>query len=93
MGVNAVGPLPADTLFVRAHKGEFDGIVAMYHDAGHIAMKLRSGWRCVNISAGLPIIRTSVAHGTAYDIAGKGSADASSLIEAAKVAVKLASNR
>ncbi len=72
MGVNAVGPLPADTLFVRAHKGEFDGIVAMYHDAGHIAMKLRSGRRCVNISAGLPIIRTSVAHGTAYDIAGKG---------------------
>jgi 4-hydroxythreonine-4-phosphate dehydrogenase len=89
-GITASGPYPADTLFVRAHRGEFDGIVAMYHDEGHIAMKLRSGWRCVNITAGLPIVRTSVAHGTAYDIAGRGVADASSLIEAAKVAARLA---
>jgi 4-hydroxythreonine-4-phosphate dehydrogenase len=90
-GMDASGPWPADTLFVRAHKGEFDGIVAMYHDEGHIAMKLRSGMRCVNISAGLPIVRTSVAHGTAYDIAGKGIADAGSLIEAVRVAAKLSS--
>jgi len=90
-GIDVSGPYPADTLFVRAHKGEFDGIVAMYHDEGHIAMKLRSGWRCVNISAGLPIVRTSVAHGTAYDIAGKGLADASSLVEAVRVAARLAS--
>ena len=62
----------------------------MYHDEGHIAMKLRSGWRCVNISAGLPVVRTSVAHGTAYDIAGKGIASPESLIAAARVAVKLA---
>lgn len=89
-GIDATGPWPADTLFVRAHKGEFDGIVAMYHDEGHIAMKLRSGWRCVNISAGLPIVRTSVAHGTAYDIAGKGIASPESLLEAARVAAKLA---
>jgi 4-hydroxythreonine-4-phosphate dehydrogenase len=89
-GIDASGPYPADTLFVRASSGEFDGIVAMYHDEGHIAMKLRSGWRCVNITAGLPIVRTSVAHGTAYDIAGRGLADASSLVEAVKVAVKLA---
>jgi len=89
-GMTVSGPIPADTLFVRAHKGEFDGIVAMYHDEGHIAMKLRSGWRCVNITAGLPIVRTSVAHGTAFDIAGKGVADESSLIEAAAVAAKLA---
>jgi 4-hydroxythreonine-4-phosphate dehydrogenase len=88
-GIEASGPWPADTLFVRAHKGEFDGIVAMYHDEGHIAMKLRCGPRCVNISAGLPIVRTSVAHGTAYDIAGKGIADAGSLITAAEVAAKL----
>jgi 4-hydroxythreonine-4-phosphate dehydrogenase len=88
--INVSGPYPADTLFVRAGKGDFDGIVAMYHDEGHIAMKLRSGWRCVNITAGLPIVRTSVAHGTAYDIAGKGMADESSLIEAAQVAAKLA---
>jgi 4-hydroxythreonine-4-phosphate dehydrogenase len=88
-GIEASGPYPADTLFVRAGRGEFDGVVAMYHDQGHIAMKLRSGWRCVNITAGLPIVRTSVAHGTAYDIAGRGVADASSLVEAVKVAVQL----
>jgi len=89
-GIDVSGPWPADTLFVRAHKKEFDGIVAMYHDEGHIAMKLRCGWRCVNISAGLPIVRTSVAHGTAYDIAAKGVADPVSLIEAAHVAARLA---
>jgi 4-hydroxythreonine-4-phosphate dehydrogenase len=92
-GVQVSGPIPADTLFVRANKGEFDGIVATYHDQGHIAMKLRSGWRCVNVTAGLPIVRTSVAHGTAYDIAGQGVADESSLIEAARVAAKLAHAR
>ncbi len=91
--INVSGPWPADTLFVRAHKGEFDGIVAMYHDEGHIAMKLRCGPRCVNITVGLPIIRTSVAHGTAYDIAGKGLADAGSLVAAADVAARLATNR
>jgi len=89
-GINVSGPWPADTLFVRSHKGEFDGIVAMYHDEGHIAMKLRCGPRCVNITVGLPIVRTSVAHGTAYDIAGKGVADEGSLIAAADVATKLA---
>ena len=89
-GIDASGPHPADTLFVRANRGEFDGIVAMYHDEGHIAMKLRSGLRCVNISAGLPIVRTSVAHGTAYDIAGQGVADCGSLIEAVRVAARLA---
>ena len=92
-GIDVSGPWPADTLFVRAHKGEFDGIVAMYHDEGHIAMKLRSGWRCVNICAGLPIVRTSVAHGTAYDIAGKGIASPESLIAAARVAAKLAKSQ
>lgn len=92
-GIAASGPYPADTLFVRAHRGEFDGVVAMYHDAGHIAMKLRSGLRCVNITAGLPIVRTSVAHGTAYDIAGQGVADAASLHAAAAVAARLAGVR
>jgi 4-hydroxythreonine-4-phosphate dehydrogenase len=92
-GINVSGPLPADTLFVRAHRGDFDGVVALYHDQGHIAMKLRSGWRCVNITCGLPIIRTSVAHGTAYDIAGRRQADPASLIEAVKVAAKLAAAR
>lgn len=92
-GIDVTGPWPADTLFVRADKGEFDGIVAMYHDEGHIAMKLRSGPRCVNITVGLPIVRTSVAHGTAYDIAGKGVADPGSLVAATDVASRLAASR
>jgi 4-hydroxythreonine-4-phosphate dehydrogenase len=92
-GIEVSGPWPADTLFVRAHRGEFDGIVAQYHDEGHIAMKLRSGPRCVNISTGLPLVRTSVAHGTAYDIAGRGVADESSLIEAVRVAARLAARK
>lgn len=91
--IEVSGPYPADTLFVRAHQGEFDGIVAPYHDQGHIAMKLRSGMRCVNISAGLPLVRTSVAHGTAYDIAWRGLADPSSLLEATRVAALLAKGK
>jgi 4-hydroxythreonine-4-phosphate dehydrogenase len=92
-GVNASGPWPSDTLFVRARRGEFDGIVAMYHDQGHIALKLLGGPHAVNISAGLPLVRTSVAHGTAYDIAGKGVADARGLVTAARVAGRLVSAR
>jgi 4-hydroxythreonine-4-phosphate dehydrogenase len=91
--IDAGGPFPSDTLFVRARSGAFDGIVAMYHDQGHIALKLIGGLRAVNITVGLPIIRTSVAHGTAYDIAGRGVADATSLIEAARVAAKMVHGR
>lgn len=90
-GIDIVGPLPSDTLFVRATQGEFHGIVAMYHDQGHIPLKLLGGMSAVNISAGLPIVRTSVAHGTAYDIAWQGKADPHSMIEATKVAAQLAS--
>jgi 4-hydroxythreonine-4-phosphate dehydrogenase len=89
-GLHASGPWPCDTLFVRAWRGDFDGVVAMYHDQGHIALKLLGQGRAVNISAGLPIVRTSVAHGTAYDIAGRGLADAASLLEATRVAALLA---
>jgi 4-hydroxythreonine-4-phosphate dehydrogenase len=92
-GLQASGPWPCDTLFVRARRGDFDGIVAMYHDQGHIALKLLGEGRAVNISAGLPIVRTSVAHGTAYDIAGRGIADPASLIEATRVAALLARTR
>lgn len=88
-GLDVSGPWPSDTLFVRAREGAFDGIVAMYHDQGHIALKLLGRGRAVNISAGLPIVRTSVAHGTAYDIAGRGIADADSLVEAARIAAQL----
>ena len=92
-GIPVTGPWPSDTLFVRATRGEFDGIVAMYHDQGHIALKLLGGLYAVNITVGLPLVRTSVAHGTAYDIAGRGSADASSLIEATRVAARLCGKR
>jgi 4-hydroxythreonine-4-phosphate dehydrogenase len=89
-GLIVTGPVPSDALWVRAADGEFDGLAVMYHDQGHIAMKMRSGKRAVNVTAGLPIVRTSVAHGTAYDIAGKRLADPSSLVAAARVAALLA---
>ncbi|MBL8798471.1 MAG: 4-hydroxythreonine-4-phosphate dehydrogenase PdxA [Planctomycetia bacterium] len=89
-GLEVSGPWPCDTLFVRARQGEFDGVVAMYHDQGHIALKLLGIGQLVNISAGLPIVRTSVAHGTAYDIAGQGVADEQSMVTAARAAAKLA---
>ena len=82
-GIEVSGPWPSDTLFVRATRGEFDGIVAMYHDQGHIPLKLLGGLHAVNVSVGLPLVRTSVAHGTAFDIAWRGVADPISLIEAA----------
>jgi 4-hydroxythreonine-4-phosphate dehydrogenase len=89
-GIDASGPWPCDTLFVRASRGEFDGIVAMYHDQGHVALKLLGGTDAVNISAGLPLVRTSVAHGTAYDIAGRGIADARGMVSAVRIAARLA---
>jgi 4-hydroxythreonine-4-phosphate dehydrogenase len=92
-GINIQGPIPADTLFQRAVAGEFDGIVALYHDQGHIALKLAGRGRAVNISAGLPIVRTSVAHGTAFDIAWQGKADAESLLTATRYATGLARAR
>jgi 4-hydroxythreonine-4-phosphate dehydrogenase len=89
-GIDASGPWPTDTLFQRARQGAFDGVVAMYHDQGHIALKLLGGLHAVNISVGLPLVRTSVAHGTAYDIAWRGAADGAGMIEAALVAARLA---
>lgn len=91
--INVTGPLPADALWAQAATGAYDGVVAMYHDQGHIPMKMRFGRKLVNITAGLPIIRTSVAHGTAYDIAGQAKADPSSLIVAAEIAARLARKR
>jgi len=85
-GINAFGPFPSDTLFTR---NSFDAIVAMYHDQGLIPIKLRSFDKAVNITLGLPLIRTSPGHGTAFDIAGKGIADPSSMIEAIKMAQRL----
>lgn len=92
-GLSIEGPLPADTLMVRAAAGEFDAVVAMYHDQGHIALKLLDMHRAVNITLGLPIVRTSVAHGTAHDVAWQGTVDASSLLQAVEVAARLAAHR
>jgi len=89
-GIRATGPYPADTLFHRAHRGEFDATVAMYHDQALIPIKLLAFGRAVNLTVGLPFVRTSVDHGTAYDIAGKGIADPGSLLEALKLAARLA---
>ncbi|MBW3542829.1 MAG: 4-hydroxythreonine-4-phosphate dehydrogenase PdxA [Planctomycetes bacterium] len=89
-GVSVEGPLPADTLFRRAVDGEFDGVVAMYHDQGHIALKLLGFGRAVNVTLGLPIVRTSPSHGTAFDIAWQGVARAEGMIDAIQVAARLA---
>ena len=91
-GIDARGPYPADTLFLRALRGEFDVVVACYHDQGLIPVKMAAFGKAVNVTLGLPIIRTSVDHGTAFDIAGKGLADPSSMIEAVKLAARLATN-
>ncbi|MXX02500.1 MAG: 4-hydroxythreonine-4-phosphate dehydrogenase PdxA [Gemmatimonadetes bacterium] len=88
-GWRITGPLPPDTVFMRARKGDFDGIIGMYHDQGHIPVKAIAFDRTVNVTLGLPIIRTSVDHGTAFDIAGKGIADAGNLGEALRMAVSL----
>ena len=88
-GLKVSGPLPPDTVFLRAARGEFDIVVAMYHDQGHIPMKLRGFESGVNVTMGLPIIRTSVDHGTAFDIAGTGKASEASLAAAIDVAVKM----
>lgn len=92
-GVDAVGPLPADTLMIRASEGEFDAVVAMYHDQGHIALKLLAMHHAVNVTLGLPIIRTSVAHGTAFDRAWQGRAESTGMVAAIKTAATLAERR
>jgi 4-hydroxythreonine-4-phosphate dehydrogenase len=89
-GIDVSGPFPADTIFVRAARGEFDVVIAAYHDQGLVPVKLLAFGRAVNVTLGLPIIRTSVDHGTAFDIARQGVADEGSLIEAILLAAKLA---
>jgi 4-hydroxythreonine-4-phosphate dehydrogenase len=92
-GVTIEGPIPGDTVFVRASRGEFDCVIACYHDQGLIPVKLLSFGHAVNVTIGLPIIRTSVDHGTAFDIAGKGVANPGSMIAAVKLAAQMASTR
>src|SRR5262245_15353971 len=88
-GLAVTGPLPADTLFFRAQRGDFDLVVAMYHDQGHAPVKVMGIETGVNVTVGLPVVRTSVDHGTAFDIAGTGTADEASLIEAINQALRL----
>ena len=88
-GVDVSGPYAADTLFVRAARGEFDVVLALYHDQATIAVKARSFGSAVNMTLGLPFLRTSVDHGTAFDLAGKGTADHGSLVEAILLAARL----
>ena len=88
-GITVDGPFPGDTVFVRAMRGEFDAVIACYHDQGLIPIKLVAFGQAVNVTLGLPIVRTSVDHGTAFDIAGRGIADPSSLIGAIKLAARL----
>ncbi len=90
-GLAVTGPLPADTVFVRAVQGEFDAVVAAYHDQGLVPVKLLAFGRAVNVTLGLPFVRTSVDHGTAFDIAALGRADPGSLLAAMALAVELAS--
>jgi 4-hydroxythreonine-4-phosphate dehydrogenase len=93
VGIEAHGPFPADTVFVRAVRGEFDGVICMYHDQGLIPLKLLSWDEGVNVTIGLPIVRTSPDHGTAFDIAGQGKADPRSLQAAIALAVDMSAHR
>jgi 4-hydroxythreonine-4-phosphate dehydrogenase len=88
--IDVTGPFPGDTIFVRAQRGEFDVVIACYHDQGLIPIKLVAFGEAVNVTLGLPIVRTSVDHGTAFDIAGRGVADPGSMIAAVLLAARLA---
>ncbi len=92
-GINCLGPYPADTLFLRAVRGEFDGVVAMYHDQGMIPVKLLNFDKAVNITIGIPIIRTSPAHGTAFDITGRNVAEPAGMKSAITTAIKMAKTK
>ena len=89
-GIDISGPFPGDTIFLRALRGEFDAVIACYHDQGLIPIKMAAFGQAVNVTLGLPIIRTSVDHGTAFDIAGTGTADPESMVQAVLLAAKLA---
>ena len=92
-GIDVRGPLPADTAFFVAGRGDYDLIVAMYHDQGHGPVKVLGIEAGVNVTVGLPVVRTSVDHGTAFDIAGQGTADPTSLIAALRLAAAMAARR
>jgi 4-phospho-D-threonate 3-dehydrogenase / 4-phospho-D-erythronate 3-dehydrogenase len=88
-GIDAQGPVPPDSLFMKAYRGGYDAVVAMYHDQGHIPQKLVAFEEAVNVTLGLPIIRTAVDHGTAFDIAGRGIADPTNMVAAIDYALRM----
>jgi 4-hydroxythreonine-4-phosphate dehydrogenase len=90
-GINAVGPIPGDSVFAMALKGRYDAVLSMYHDQGHIATKTVDFERTISLTIGMPFLRTSVDHGTAFDIAGKGMASGVSMYEAIRLAAEYAS--
>ena len=92
-GINATGPIPADTVFNQAIDGKYDVVLAMYHDQGHIPIKVHNWEKSISVNLGLPFVRTSVDHGTAFDIAGKGIAHHASMTEAIRQAVSLCVNK
>lgn len=92
-GINATGPVPADSVFNQAIDGKYDVVVVMYHDQGHIAIKVHGFEESISVNLGIPFLRTSVDHGTAFDIAGKGVADETSMIEAIRLAVALSTRQ
>ena len=91
--MNLSGPLPADTLFQPKYLDNADAVLAMYHDQGHIPIKVHGFAESVSVALGLPIVRTSVDHGTAFDIAGRGIADETSMVEALEVALRIVERR
>lgn len=92
-GIDCTGPIPADVIFIRARDGGFDGVVSMYHDQGQIATKLLGFHQGVTVTAGLEVVFTTPAHGTAFDIAGKGIADPGAMRRALELAARLANRR
>ena len=92
-GLDVSGPVPADSVFHLAADGRFDAVLSLYHDQGHIAAKMSDFYKTVSVTTGLPFVRTSVDHGTAFDIAGKGVASAVSMVEAIRVAAELTARR
>ena len=92
-GIDCRGPLPGDTVFYRALRKEFDLVIAMTHDQGLAPIKAVAGWKAVNVTLGLPFVRTSVDHGTAFELAGKNMADPASMVEAIRVAIRMASRK
>ncbi len=92
-GMRVTGPLPADTVFLKAYNGGFDGVVAMYHDQGHAPVKLVAFHDAVNVTLGLPVVRVSVDHGTAFDIAGKGVANEANMLSTLRLGARLAGRK